>query len=303
MGIRMNTALHNKAKIKATDYNPIMKNHLFCDGCGVAVLHVKEHERTIGETVSIIPAHFRLLPKTIHKSCKYMTSEQLNIIEAANTCSGMITHKDNIYITRLQILTEVSFATPDVKDNIVNNYTLPKKKQYVSTGQGLPYLNSINQILKLHSLMESDVALRDLRRNLILVFPNKDTGNNEKIPWSKFFYDFTTDDYLKLYKYIFTKNPSHPCCVHGKIKNIKEPNERFNKYDVLLHVIARENNNPITVHLHISSEKIYKHFIGTTGKEIYVYGNFICDDRISKNTTFHNIITNIYNPKQILILN
>lgn len=318
MGIKMSKVRHDGNELKINDYDIHKKyNQLKCFYCNADVCYVDTYKRNLGDKEITVNHYFRL--KKGHKhddDCKYEVDGAMLDIVAKCADNEIMTKNGNKFKVRLLLMSDKSHDISKLL-HIVDgeNGHGKKQKNYIPNGKEIAYLSSMKRIMKLRTQVEEN---SDLGEKVELQFTDK-FGNIINIPWNKFYYEASKEkDYGKLLKYLSKKKIYHPICVDGYIRQIKIIN---NYYILDLEAIKitdslNGGDERVSVSYFLSHEQIFKSLEGKEGARVVVYAqcNFIesVDWNLSKGKIangesvkkilYHKITGNVYDEKQILIL-
>ena len=209
--------------------NEGITTNLFCIYCNASLSYVPPFKRRYGDNVSTVRDYFRLAKNSFHdQNCKYNTEGRVKVIARdsdeilKSIGNGKYNFRMNLIASSLKRIKQDQVKN-ESKNLLVGNASTPKNKEYENRGKLNSYLSTMNKILVLRSEIEEN---RELNSLVQLEF------GTETINWNKFYY--STDEYIKCFNYISRNNIKHPICIEGKIKLIKEPNEKFKYYSVVL---------------------------------------------------------------------
>lgn len=305
MGIKMNRVRCNGQEIKISDYvaNKVCDN-LKCYYCNADVSFVNSYERDLGKRKVIVQKYFRLKGGQEHeKGCKYTVDGAILNIYAACADDTLMSNQDNKYVVRLMLISQDT--TKKISQNVLDESGHGKRQHnYIPSGKKTAYLSTMNQIMKLRTLVESN---SDLENKINLQYHDgKDMPYF--VPWKNFYFDSENEnDYHRLLKYLINKDVYHPICIVGYIKEISEYEPE--KFIIKLKNVSDEGNKRIAVIIHFKDKQIYEQFKGKDGSKIIIYANFKFYQKNEWQTPdkkkfiyYYNITGNVYDKRQILLL-
>lgn len=209
--------------------NEGITTNLFCVCCNAPLSYVAPFKRRSGNNFSTVRDYFRLAKNSFHdQDCKYNTEGRVKIIARdsdeilKSIGNGKYNFKMNLIASSLKRIKQEQVKN-ESENLLVGNASTPKNKEYKNSGKLNSYLSTMNKILVLRSEIEEN---RELSNLIQLEF------ETETINWNKFYY--STDEYIKCFNNISRNNIKHPICIEGKIKLIREPNEKFKYYSLVL---------------------------------------------------------------------
>ncbi|SLK20408.1 hypothetical protein [Bacillus toyonensis] len=234
MGIKMSSAYHpflNRiVGIDEIQKNEVLQTDLYCidENCRKQLSFVDEFERKYNDKTITVRAFLRLAGKEKHiEACQFNTAGQVKVI--ARSAEDLMTSLENgkyefrLHVIKKALQKKKNSAT--ASDVLVTPGATPRNPQrvYENKGKLSSYLESMKKIMQLRTQLEDQD--KELRNLVVLKFHNK------KIEWNKFFYD--TDNFRGAFDYLST-SPDHPICLHGRIKSINTPTEKFPYHSILL---------------------------------------------------------------------
>lgn len=302
-------------KIIKIDYaNKAMNGSLKCktEKCRVPVIFVDAHKKKYADKTVVVNPYFRLESneKSHHMDCKYNTKGQVEVIARESDDNILKAIEEGKYNFRLNIIDEalktLNSSNKDESENEEPSQTLKHpSKVYVNQGKLNSYFSTMQRIMELRSLTETNDELREL---IELQY------DKQKIKWSKFY--FESDDLSRCYTYIKRNDVTHPICIEGVLKGIVLPSENF-KFHVLKlrwpRVEPDESGilNLPTVELIINNNKVLEYIQSNASlRNVAVYSKFrVSESKIyvkqdqtgTKKFRYLNIKGNLYHPKQILL--
>ncbi|MED1406046.1 hypothetical protein P4U07_25230 [Bacillus mycoides] len=228
MGIKMSSAYHPFLKrivgIDEIQQDEALQTDLYCidENCRKSLGFVDEFKRKYSDKTIPVRAYLRLAGKEKHvETCQFNTVGQVKVI--ARSAEDLMTSLENgKYEFRLHVIKDAlqkNKNTASCSDNVLVPAGETKRnpqKIYENKGKLSSYLASMKKIMQLQTQLEDQD--KELRNLVVLKFHNKE------IKWANFFYD--TENFRKAFNYLST-SPSHPICLHGRIKSINMPTERF----------------------------------------------------------------------------
>ncbi|WP_227394397.1 hypothetical protein [Jeotgalibacillus aurantiacus] len=311
MGIKMEDAFYSiKNDDISIDYatENSIKEHLYCvtPNCRIPISYRRASIRKVNDKDSIVKAHFmRKGTKEHDENCKFNTLGFVKV--TARDSDGILTSiGDGMYNFRLNLITSALRSPKSINLNGAARPDLvqPTKqatKKYENKGKIDPYLSTMHKILKLRTEIEDNKELS----NII-----KLKYNGQEIPWKNFY--FERDDYRRCFTYLEKNKIEHPICLEGKIKEIKEPNEKFDYYSVKLTSIWIEDTDRDGVkRIPSVSVNVYNKKVGEYIQSEYVKGKrdlaFYSSLQtragvFDQDTTYLNIIGYINHKQQIQFL-
>jgi hypothetical protein len=232
MGTKMPKAYHEKDKkvVNIDEANSSMNNSLLCETaeCRVAVTFVNAHKKKFADKTVVVNPYFRLTSgENNHKTgCKYNIKGQIEVIVRGSDDDILKAIQDNRFNFRLNVIDEAlkklnNLSKSDINEENELINTNKSSKIFVNQGKLDSYLSTMQKIMKLRLLAESNEELREM---IILQY------GKQEIKWSKFYYD--SADLQKCYTYINRNDVTHPICIDGVIKEISAPKGNL-KYFVL----------------------------------------------------------------------
>lgn len=306
MGIKMNKVRWNGQELKISEYDPTKTyRNLKCYHCDAKVSFVNSYERDLGERKIIVQKYFRLKAGEKHEQgCKYTVDGAILNIYAACADNELMSKQDNKYVLRLMLISQDT-VKKEIK-NLPDESGHGKRQQnYISRGKKTAYLSTMNQIMKLRALVESN---SDLENKIHLKYFDLN-GNPYFVSWKNFYYDLENEnenDYSRLLKNLTSKKVFHPLCVTGYIKSISE--YQPGKFCIKLEPVSIERNERVAIEIYFENNKIYEQFRNKNGCKIITYAKFkfyrkkewIAPNE--KKIIYNNISGNVYENRQILIL-
>ncbi len=304
MGIKMNKVRCNGQEIKISDYNPSkVYGNLKCCYCNADISFVNSYERDLGERKIVVQKYFRLKSGKEHEQgCKYTIDGAISNIHAACADDELMSKQNNRYVVRLMLISQYTIKQ-EIKKFTNESGHGKRQQNYIPSGKKIAYLSTMNQIMKLRTLVEDNSDLED-KINLKYSYLN---GKSYFVPWKNFYFDSENDnDYSRLLKYLINKKVYHPLCVVGYIKSISE--YRTGKFCVKLEPVLDEENKRVAIEIYFENNLIYERIKDKKDCEIITYANFkfyqekewIAPDK--KKIIYCNITGNVYDNRQILIL-
>lgn len=304
MGIKMSWARYNGQKIKISEYdaNKVYGN-LKCYYCNAELSFVNSHERDLGERKIIIQKYFRLKRGEEHEEgCKYTVDGAVLNIYASCADDELMSKRDNKYVVRLMLISK-DVAKNESKKLADESGHGKRQHNYISSGKKIAYLFTMNQIMKLRTLVDDN---SDLENKINLQCYD---GNDVPylVSWKDFYYDSENEnDFSRLLRYLTNKKVYHPICVVGYIKSISE--YKTGRFCIKLETISDEGNERIAVEIYFENNQIYEQFKDKKDFKIITYASFkfysnktwIAPD--GEKFIYYNITGNVYDIKQILIL-
>ncbi|WP_339310815.1 hypothetical protein [Paenibacillus sp. FSL M7-0896] len=317
MGTKMSEAYYTEENkvIKINYANKAMNGSLKCktEKCRVPVIFVDAHKKKYADKTVVVNAYFRLesSEKNSHDiDCKYNTKGQVKVIARESDDSIIKAIEEGKYNFRLNIIDEALRALNSSKKDEIENeetsYALKRpSKVYVNKGKLNSYFSTMQRIMELRSLTETNDELREL---IELQY------DKQKIKWSKFY--FESDDLSRCYTYIKRNDVTHPMCIEGALKGIVPPNENFKFHVLKLRSPWVEPDgsgviNLPTVELIINNNKVLEYIQSNASLgNVAVYSKFrINESKIyvkqvqngMEKFRYLNIKGNLYHPKQILL--
>ncbi|MEK3735212.1 hypothetical protein MKX64_22640 [Paenibacillus sp. FSL M8-0334] len=291
-----------------------MNDFLFCEtqDCRVPVIYVDAYKKKYVDKTVLVAPYFRLASndKPHLNECKYNTLGQVKLIARDSDDNILRAVEEGSYSFRLNIIDEsLRTLIQLVKDKSESEksdprISKPSAKVYTNQGKLNSYLSTMQKIMQLRSLTETNDELREF----ITLQYGKQT-----IRWSRFYY--TSDDFKTCYTYIKRNKVTHPLCLEGTIKEIEPPNEKFKFHVIKLRfpwADPDENGilNLIAVELVIQNDKILNYIQSNSNlNHVAVYSKFRVneskvyikqDQEGTRRMRFLNIKGNLYHPKQII---
>lgn len=304
MGIKMNRARCNGQELKISEYdvNKIYEK-LKCYYCNADISFVNSHERDLGERKIIVQKYFRLKSGEEHKpGCKYTVDGAILNIHATCADDELMSKRDNKYVVRLMLISQDT-AKKESKHLLDESGYGRRQHNYISSGKKTAYLSTMNQIMKLRALIESNLELE----NKINLQYYDWKGAPYFVSWKNFYFDSENEnDYIRLLRYLTNKKVYHPICVVGYIKSISE--YQTGRFCIKLETVSDEVNKRVAIAIYFENSQIYKQFRDKNDCKIIVYANFkfyrenewIAPDK--KKFIYYNITGNVYDTRQILHL-
>lgn len=304
MGIKMSWARYNGQKIKISEYdtNKVYGN-LKCYYCNAELSFVNSHERDLGERKIIIQKYFRLKRGEEHEEgCKYTVDGAVLNIYASCADDELMSKRDNKYVVRLMLISKDVAKNESTKLADESGHG-KRQHNYISSGKKIAYLSTMNQIMKLRTLVDDN---SDLENKINLQCYD---GNDVPylVSWKDFYYDSENEnDFSRLLRYLTNKKVYHPICVVGYIKSISE--YKTGRFCIKLETISDEGNERIAIEIYFENNQIYEQFKDKKDFKIITYASFkfysnktwIAPD--GEKFIYYNITGNVYDIKQILIL-
>lgn len=228
MGMKMSSAYHPFLKrivgIDEIQQDEALQKDLYCidENCRKSLGFVDEFKRKYSDKTIPVRAYLRLSGKEKHvETCQFNTVGQVKVI--ARSAEDLMTSLENgKYEFRLHVIKDAlqkNKNTASCSDNVLVSAGETRRnpqKIYENKGKLSSYLASMKKIMQLQTQLEDQD--KELRNLVVLKFHNKE------IKWANFFYD--TENFRKAFNYLST-SPGHPICLHGRIKSINMPTERF----------------------------------------------------------------------------
>ncbi|WP_027633444.1 hypothetical protein [Clostridium hydrogeniformans] len=277
MGIKLQEALHNGAKIKIEEANESMKEDLKCVYCGVKLTYVNGYYKEINDKKCYVKPYFRLKSKeNDHQNCKYDTVGQLKVVAKESSDDVLSDIEEGKFELRLHLISDsidrLQNSSSDNKDDSTSNGNY-KEKEFIKSGEKLEsYFSTMKRLLQLRSVLESN---SDMSSKVILKFRDR-KGNVSNISWNNFYYDI--DSFINLYGYIERKRPYHPIAIFGIVKKIIEPNEKYKFYTIELESprakkVGSEYQIP-SIQIKVENRRLDSLVEHLVGKEILLYSKF-----------------------------
>jgi hypothetical protein len=238
MGMKMSSAYHPFLKriigIDEIQQDEALQKFLYCidENCRKSLSFVDEFPRKYSDKTITVRAYLRLSAKEKHvETCQFNTVGQVKVI--ARSAEDLMTSLENgKYEFRLHVIKDAlqkNKNTTSYSDNVLIPAGETKKRNpqkiYENKGKLSSYLASMKKIMQLRTQLEDQD--KELRNLVVLKFHNK-----KEIEWANFFYD--TKNFRKAFNYLST-SPGHPICLHGRIKSINMPTERFPYHSISLY--------------------------------------------------------------------
>ncbi|MFK4435446.1 hypothetical protein [Paenibacillus sp. RC21] len=316
MGTKMPKAYYAQEEkiLNINDANIKMNGSLFCEVaiCRVPVTFVDAHKKKLADKTVVVNPYFRLTSneKKHYVECRYNTIGQIKVIAQDSDDNIIKAIEDNRYSFRLNVIDEA------LKDLINLNKEQTKNdgqcagankpsKTYINQGKLDSYLSTMQKIMRLRSLAESNEELREL---LVLQY------GKQEVKWNKFYYE--SDDLQKCYTYIKRNEVTHPMCIDGVIKEFSDPTEKF-KFSVLKLTspwVEPDKNGVINrpvVELIIRSDKVLDYIQSDIKQtKVAVYSKFqVSESKVltfqdgdeTKKIRYLNIKGNLYHRNQIIL--
>lgn len=304
MGIKMNRARYNGQELRISEYdvNKIY-GKLKCYYCNADISFVNSHERDLGERKIIVQKYFRLKGGEKHEQgCKYTVDGAILNIHATCADEELMSKQGNKYVVRLMLMSQDT-AKKESKNILDESGHGKRQHNYIPSGKKITYLSTMNQIMKLRALVESN---SDLEHKINLQYYDwKDVPYF--VLWKNFYFDSENqNDYNRLIKYLKNKKVYHPICVVGYVKSISE--YQAGKFCIKLETVSDEENKRVAIAIYFENNQIYEKFKDKNDCRIITYASFkfyrenewIAPDE--KKIIYYNITGNIYDTRQILVL-
>lgn len=309
MGIKMSTAIFNGEEIKVTEYQEEMKNKIFCKYCNVPIIYVSGYIKEVGEKEIKVEPYFRLKNKENHHklNCNYLTSNIIKRIYAKVADTGLMTKENNIYITRLHIITKQKRNKESEKSQLeINNYNIKnnKTKKYFKNGVCSAYLSTIKKIVKLKQALDNDNELCNI---MVLQYYNTETETYDNINWNDFYIDYNLAQYKNTYEKIKNNNVKHPICFYGKIKDIAYIS-KHNFYSIKFYSLKESNDTFLSFSITTKNKDVYNYVLDKKDHNVIVYGCYHYVGKTNKviqndkKITYHNLSTSVNLKQQIFFL-
>lgn len=316
MGIKMKKVKYKGEELRISDYK---KGYtpLKCFYCNADISYVSSHERDMGERKVIVSPYFRLKNGQVHGTgCKYTVDGEILDIVARCADNNIITKENDKFKVRLLLVAEDTEENHTKKNTFDDLDVCGKRKlNYIEKGKTTAYLSSMKRIMKLRTEVESNA---DLREKLILEFP-KSNGETTKVLWDKFYYEAAKEnDYSKLLKNMY-KKVYYPICIDGIFKEVKKIENNHGSYQIMnfepvkLGESETKNDERVSISYFIHDNEVIEELKGQEGKRVVVYTQCYYKDSkkwVSSNSMenkkeifYHHIRGNIYNKRQMLIIN
>ena len=304
MGIKMSKVRCNGRELSISEYDPNKAyGNLKCYYCNANISFVNSYERDLGERTIIVQKYFRLKGREEHEQgCKYAVDGAILNIYVACADDELISKQDDKYVVRLMLISQDTVEKEN--KNLLNESGHGKRQHnYIPSGKKTAYLSTMNQVMKLRALVESNSDLED-KINLQYYDWN---GVPYLIPWKNFYFDSENEnDYSRLLKYLTNKKVYHPLCVVGYVKSVSE--YCTGKFYIQLQPVSAEDNKRISIEIYFICNHIYEQFRGKKDCKIITYANFKFYRKKEwtapneKKFIYYNITGNVYDNRQILIL-
>lgn len=308
MGIKMDKAKFNGQTVKIKEYD-VNKEYcnLKCYHCSANVGFVNSHERDLGEKKVIVHRYFRLKKGETHDDgCDYTVDGAVKNIFAACADRELMDLQNNRYVVRLLLVSDdTEDKSTDTKVDGSGNGK--RKPNYIPSGKKTSYLSTMNQIMKLRTMVENDSDLEELVNLQFYDWDNKPFI----VPWKNFYYDMEIEnDYERMLRYIKKNKVYHPICLIGLIKSIgKYRKDNYDRYYIKLESVSISEKERISITVYFSDEKMYSELLEKEGSKIVLYSkvkfyrskDWIAPDK--KVITYQNVTANIYDKRQLMILN
>lgn len=210
------------------------------ENCNALMSFNPRHERRLETKTIVIEPYFKLKKGQEHTYgiCPYNIQGSVDII-AKDSDNNLIKSLDNKkYDFTLQIL-----HTPE--HNKQNTKTISSTdlvssssntiRQYATRGVAPTYINTLQKILKLRSILEEN---NDLAPFIELKY------RAESISWSKFYFDENNQN--NMFNFIKKKQITYPICICGTVSKIASKTEKFPYNKIILDSpeIEPENETP-----------------------------------------------------------
>ena len=304
MGIKMNKVRCNGKELKITQYdtNKVYGN-MKCYYCNADVSFVNSYERDLGEKKVIVQKFFRLKSGERHEQgCKYTVDGAVLDIYAACADDELMSKQDNKFVVRLMLIAQDT--TKAESQNLSDESGHGKRQHnYIPRGKKTAYLSTMNQIMKLRALVESNSDLEDIIN--LQFYDWKDAPYF--VPWKKFYFDSDYEnDYHKLLSYLINEKVYHPICLVGYIKSLSE--YKPGKFCIEFEPVSDKENSRIVIGIYFEDVQIYEQFNDKGACKIAIYSNFkyynkkkwISPD--GKIFMYYKITGNVYDKRQILLI-
>ena len=211
--------------------------------------------------------------------------------------------KDNKYVVRLLLISQDT-AKQESKNLADKTGRGKRRHSYISSGKKTAYLSTMNQIMKLRALLEDNSDLES--KTNLQYYTEK--GDPYLVPWKNFYFDSENEnDFNRLLRYLTNKRVYHPICVVGYIKSISE--YQPGRFCIKLETVSDERNKRIAVEIYFENNRIYERFKDKKDCKIITYAYFKFYRKKDWNAPggkkfiYYNIAGNVYDIRQMLILN
>lgn len=188
MGIKMNRAMYNGQEIKISEYDVNkVYGKLKCYYCNANISFVNSHERDLGERKIIVQKYFRLKRGEEHeKGCEYTVDGAILNIHASCADNELMSKKDNKYVVRLKLIAQdnENKKSKNIADESGHGNG-KRRHNYILSGKKTAYLSTMNQIMKLRTLVEDNSDLED---KINLQYYDK-KGVSYLVSWKNFYFD------------------------------------------------------------------------------------------------------------------
>lgn len=300
MGMKMNRVRYKGQELKIDEYdtNKVYGN-LKCYYCNADVCFVNSHKRNFGERIIIVQKYFRLKGG---QGCKYTVDGAILSIYAACADDELMSKQENKFVVRLMIVSQGA-TKKENKDLSDESGHGKRTHNYVPSGKKTAYLSTMNQIMKLRALVESN---SDLENKINLQYYDW-KGNPYLVPWKNFYFDSENEnDYSRLLRYLKNKKVYHSICVAGYIKSISE--YQTGRFCIKLETVSDDANTRVAIEIYFENNYIYEKFRDKNDCKIITYANFkfhrenewIAPDK--RKFIYYNITGNVYDARQMLFL-
>ncbi len=304
MGIKMNQVRCNGQALKISEFdtNKVYGN-LKCCYCNANVSFVDSYIRDLGEKKVTVQKYFRLKRGQEHEQgCQYTVDGAiLNIYTPCANEEWMIKQGDKFLVRLRSVLPD----TIETENQNVSNEPGHRKRQhdYIPNGKKKTYLSTMNQIMKLRALVESN---SDLENKISLQYYDWRRGPYIVL-WKNFYFDSENEnDYSRLLRYLTNGKVYHPICVAGYLKSVSE--YKPEKFSIKLENVAEDENKRIAITVYFESHQIYVQLKHKDSCKIVIYADFklyqerewIAPDK--KKFIFYNITGDIHDMRQLLLL-
>lgn len=306
MGIKMNRAMYNGQEIKISEYD-VNKAYgkLKCYYCNANISFVNSHERDLGERKIIVQKYFRLKRGEEHeKGCEYTVDGAILNIHASCADNELMSKKDNKYVVRLKLIAQdnENKKSKNIADESGHGNG-KRRHNYILSGKKTAYLSTMNQIMKLRTLVEYNSDLED---KINLQYYDK-KGVSYLVSWKNFYFDSENEnDFSRLLRYLTNKKVYHPICVVGYIKSISS--YQTGRFRINLEPVSEGENKRVAIAVYFESNQIYEQLKDKKECKVIIYALFkfyhekewIAPDE--KKFIYYNITGNVYDVRQMLLL-
>lgn len=300
MGIKMSKAvsLASGKVVTTQDFENGNSDPLKCYTaiCAAKITPVSKHKKQISDKTVTVSTYFRLTNKEQsphHINCPFTTKGCLKVIARDSDTEIFEAMEEDHYEYRLHILHQ-NIKDAEKKEDDKEKQSRSKQdqpeKRFQNQGKLNSYIRTLKRILELKMKCEEQTELKEL---VNMVYH----GNN--VPWKDFFFEY--GQYMRAYNYMQGRKENyHPICIHGIVRKINKPTEKFNKYSIQLHSNEKKKDGYISLKTNLSKEDLPDI---REEQEILAYGYWVAKRNPTEKYVYYNFYLNPVHKNQVLTIN